>query len=229
MRYHCLLSNNNVVKLPWKWSRQGSNISMMKQRSSRHNCVRLMRNDVLYDVKFSHSSTHLPCGIITIGWKKKNSNLKENCHRCDDPLLPKCSTEAVKVIWVVHVDLHLSESTKQKNPQKNLLVSIQYFGKCWHTVFAFLTNSYLESSHVNSVYCQVFFPKTSQMEEEKYERNWLGNPHSLELLLRLNIMRDLLPSAVWICAVQHWDLLNSNVFHNWRREHDVRKIWLICR
>lgn len=32
-------------------------------------------------------------------------------------------------------------SVREHKAKKNVLVSIQYFGKCWHTVFAFLTNS----------------------------------------------------------------------------------------
>ena len=54
------------------------------------------------------------CTLINFNWEtekhRKGSYLKKHSHGCNDPLLPERSTEAVEVIGVVHVDLHLWET-----------------------------------------------------------------------------------------------------------------------
>jgi len=62
----------------------------------------LKRTDQTILTSSSHTHKH------TQTWEeKKGSYLEKHSHGCDDPLLPECCTETVKVIWVVHVDLHL--------------------------------------------------------------------------------------------------------------------------
>lgn len=51
----------------------------------------------------AHSQTQTGLG-------KKGSYLKKHSNGGDDPLLPERRTEAVEVVWVVHVDLHLWET-----------------------------------------------------------------------------------------------------------------------